>query len=317
MALHALRAPTWPRWRADVFGRGSAWPGIDTSAYAAYGAAAAASPANCSRHARSACALNLDVRGGAGRAHRARGISPIPEGRLLSEMAMPRFHYTDIAERFTHIDATFTGFEFEQGGNARLRVRFYPWWEHPAYLRAIEVGETWGFADCSSGEAELTVFARSLQAVSLTRSNEITEWSFHREHPLLLPYERSVQVFCNGALEQSQALRVMEVVEECIGGWFLPWRFLNATSLSSFLRLVHNDSFALGDLPHSMATRVQAVLQDLGVPTFAPHSARYASDSEGQMDLALLLLDGGDYLIADDFELEVPEFVHRPEYFKT
>lgn len=230
---------------------------------------------------------------------------------------MSLFHYTAIADRFTHIDATFAGFDFDEGGDACLRVRFYPWWEHPEYVCAIEGGKPWGFADTSSGEAQVTVFARNLRAVSFTGASYVTDWSFHREHPLLLPYEQSVQLFCNAALGQSETLRVMEVVEECIEDWFSPWRFLNASSLSSFLKLADNESFSLGHLPQSMATRVQGVLQGLGVPTFVPQSGLRTSDSEFGTGLAVLLLDGADYLIADDFELDVPEFVHEPEYFKT
>lgn len=30
----------------------------------------------------------------------------------------------------------------------------------------------------------------------------------------------------------------------------------------------------------------------------------------------LFLIDGHDYIIADDFEVDVPEFLHKPEWFR-
>ena len=48
------------------------------------------------------------------------------------------------------------------------------------------------------------------------------------------------------------------------------------------------------------------------------HGVLYVADTEpeaAEMPV-LFLIDGDDYVIAKDFEVDVPEFEHRPEWFR-
>lgn len=49
----------------------------------------------------------------------------------------------------------------------------------------------------------------------------------------------------------------------------------------------------------------------MGVPIFAPR------EPEPRPGPVVLLLDNDDYLVADDFEVEVPEWEHRDEWFES
>lgn len=131
-----------------------------------------------------------------------------------------------------------------------LRVRFYPWWKHPLYVRARERDEPWGFSTDDDAEKEVIVHAKNIRSFLFsnfsTTPRSVTEWRFERHHPLLLRYEPSVSLFCNSAMAPEQALRIIDVVEESVCGWLPPWEFLNALSTAAFIKLVRSSSFLLG-----------------------------------------------------------------------
>ena len=68
-------------------------------------------------------------------------------------------------------------------------------------------------------------------------------------------------------------------------------------------------------VPHAMIVPAQLhgpvlqVLETLGVPTFAPDPP--SSPKAG----VVFLLDDSDYIIADDFEVDIPEFTHDSAWF--
>jgi len=48
-------------------------------------------------------------------------------------------NFRDVQDRFTHIDALFVSSAARfgpDGAEVTVTVRFYPWWEHPAYVAA-------------------------------------------------------------------------------------------------------------------------------------------------------------------------------------
>jgi hypothetical protein len=61
-------------------------------------------------------------------------------------------------------------------------------------------------------------------------------------------------------------------------------------------------------LPSRLHGPILGVLKHLGVPVFSPHTPNPAPAT-------VFLLDG-DYIIADDFEVDVPEFTHNPAWFQ-
>jgi hypothetical protein len=83
-------------------------------------------------------------------------------GPLTRIMVMAWTNYRNLVDRFGHIDAEFvksTGLFSSDDAIAELVVRFYPWWEHPQYLSAVERGERWGFSSYEAGKREVTVRA--------------------------------------------------------------------------------------------------------------------------------------------------------------
>ena len=207
---------------------------------------------------------------------------------------MPRVHYTAIAHRSRHIEATFAGFALEEHDwNARFRVR------------------SRDFAGTGSGAVEVTVFARNVRDVKLTHSASVTGWAFHETHPLLLPYEPSVLLYCNDSLDLERLWGLVASIETVTGRWFSPWAYLTHGGLPRLREVAARPSFCVGNLPVSVARQVRRYLEGLGVSVFADEP-----DPKPEKSPKLLLLEDTDYLIADDFELDVPEAVLRPESVK-
>jgi hypothetical protein len=67
--------------------------------------------------------------------------------------------------------------------------------------------------------------------------------------------------------------------------------------------------YSLGYFPTTLFRVVRTVLDRMGVRTFI---AREPVETA----LPSLFLCDGDYIIADDFELQVPEFEHKDEWFR-
>ena len=69
--------------------------------------------------------------------------------------------------------------------------------------------------------------------------------------------------------------------------------------------------FSLGRFPASVGAAVRSVLDGLGVG-YLEQDLGVSSETLPVM----LLIDGEDYLIADDFDVDVPDFEHSPEWVK-
>src|SRR5262245_59906905 len=94
-------------------------------------------------------------------------------------------NYRNIVRRFGHVDAEFvesSGHLSSDGGTAELVVRFYPWWEHPAYVSALRRNEDWGFASFEAGKREVTVRAVRPWAFRFSPRQEVMEWRFAEDH---------------------------------------------------------------------------------------------------------------------------------------
>ena len=130
------------------------------------------------------------------------------------------------------------------------------------------------------------------------------------DHPLLQLHEPRVQLFCNETLTKDQALGVLAEVEDVLGGWRSPFDVLNGHGVASWLDLAGSGSFSLGHFPVRMYQRVHAYLEREGVSL-----SRVYPLPEKVERPRLLVVDGTDFIVADDFEVDVPEVVHRPEYF--
>lgn len=217
-----------------------------------------------------------------------------------------RVRWTEIARRFTHIDATFVEADCRLGrdtGSSRYVVRFYPFWEHPDYVSAIERGLPWGFDYPEEAKREVTVHPVDLVAFRCSRRFDVTDWGFSDEHPILWEYEERGPLFCNRDFDADAIVARIMATEP-------PW--ITPADLHRYLGHGRRTGapFALPAIPRTPFLLIRRALEDSGVRIYAPREPQ-PGDA-----LVALVVEGEDYLIARDFELDVPEFVHEPAWFR-
>ena len=217
---------------------------------------------------------------------------------------MTTVNFKEVRDRFIHIDAEFVSWtcEFPEG-HSELVVRFYPWWEHPLYIEAVTEGKPWGFApDRDEPAKEVRVFPTGLMAFRLGRKPEVTEWEFVEDHPLLWDFENPQDIFCNSdfdmkeLIERVEAARVPFVERQDL------FRYLNPYN-------PYTAPFVIPRLPRSLFITVRQALEAMNVRIY------FDREPEPGDPLVVLLLEDGDYIIAEDFDLDVPEFEHKDKWF--
>ena len=212
-------------------------------------------------------------------------------------------NYRDTLDRFGHIDAEFVRSSTAlspEGGTAEVAVRFYPWWEHPRYLAARERGEHWGFSSYGEGAREVIVRAIRPWAVRISQRQPITDWSFTDSHPLLWEFGSPATIYVNATFDSEKLLDGLLEMK-------LPYVFRE-----DLLPYVVSEIKAVPraiTVPAQLRQPVLEVFDRLGVPVFAPKASYVVPRA------AVFLMDGEDYVIADDFEVFVPEFAHDDAWF--
>ena len=69
-------------------------------------------------------------------------------------------------------------------------------------------------------------------------------------------------------------------------------------------------SFSLGTFPRTVFLEVRSQLEARGIEFFIPREPK-----ETEVPV-LFMVDGVDYIIADDFNIDLPEFDHKDEWFR-
>jgi hypothetical protein len=214
-------------------------------------------------------------------------------------------NYRNILGRFSHIDAEFIksgGMLSSNGGTAELVVRFYPWWEHPQYVSAVQRGEDWGFSSYEGGKREVTVRSVQPWAFRLSPKREVVDWRFEEDHPLLWDFAEQSTVFVNAPFDPGAFL-------DGLMGLSLP--NVSEGDLRNYVQFPDPSKAPMGlTMPAQLHEPVLTVFRRLRVPVFSPKSPRTPERA------IVFLIDHDDYIIAEDFEVDVPEFVHRPEWFQ-
>jgi hypothetical protein len=214
-------------------------------------------------------------------------------------------NYRNIVRRFRHIDAEFVkaaGLLSSERRSAELVVRFYPWWEHPRYLSARERGEDWGFSSYEAGKREVTVRAIQPWALRLSPRQEVVDWRFEEDHPLLWDFAEESIVFANASFDRGAFFNGLI-------GLGLP--NVSEADLLTSIHLPDSSKAPMGlTMPAQLHEPVLTVFRRLGVPVSSPGSPRTPDPA------VVFLIDDDDYIIAEDFEVDVPEFVHEPEWFQ-
>jgi hypothetical protein len=214
-------------------------------------------------------------------------------------------NYRNIVERFGHIDAEFVrsaGLFSSAGGTAELVVRFYPWWEHPRYLSARARGEDWGFSSYEAGQREVTVRAIHPWAVRFSPRQQVVDWGFAEDHPLLWDFAERSTLFANAPFDRSAFFHGLM-------GLGLP--NVSEDELRSHIDLPDSRKAPMGlTMPAQLHEPVLTVFRRLGVPVFNPGSPRVPKAA------VVFLIGHDDYIVAEDFEVDVPEFNHEPDWFQ-
>jgi hypothetical protein len=218
---------------------------------------------------------------------------------------MGLMNYRATLERFGHIDAEFVRASASfapDGGTAEVVVRFYPWWEHPLYVAARERGDNWGFSSYAPGMREVTVNAVRPFAARLASRQNVIDWNFAESHPLLWSYSEQCTVYVNAPFEPEELLSGLLALR-------LP--YVSREDLQSYIYARDRRATSQGlSVPSQLHEPLLKVLGQLKVPVFSPRTPNAPEPA------TVFLLDEGDYIIADDFEVEVPEFVHDPSWFQ-
>lgn len=213
-----------------------------------------------------------------------------------------RVNFREISARFTHIDAKFVSALFSLSPlRAEVVVRFYPWWEHPLYQEARDADAPWGFRDIEEGAQCVTVVAVDPIACQLSRHVEVTDWDFCEDHPETWQYQDEAEIFCNSDPDIPKLLEAVLARE-------LPW--VSREVLNRYLGpRGWRAPFSLGHFPYSLFIVLREELERANVRLHLPRLPQKRDA------LVALVLDGKDFIVARDFEVDVPDFEHRREWF--
>lgn len=224
---------------------------------------------------------------------------------------MPLVNYRAVEDRFAHIDAEFVSCRMEMPGECYYAVRFYPWWEHPLLQAATKAGQRWSFTPQSAeGRITVTVYPRGLRECRVSTHVEVDEMGFDDAHPLLWKYEDTVRVMCNSPIAAEHMVALVDLVRREAQGHVDPFSVIDVVGgLTQLLKYAAQGSFHLGTFPLSLYPKVQAYLGSVGARIYAALPTRPASP------VPKILFMDDDYVVADDFDIDVPEVVHRPEWF--
>jgi hypothetical protein len=218
---------------------------------------------------------------------------------------MARVNFRLVQHRFTHIDAEFVSCVLGFSGiEPYYRVRLYPWWEHPAVVEATRAGKPWAFKQpCEGAVKEVTVLPRGLHTFRISAGPEVIDWAFLKSHPLLWPFEDQGEIICNSDVAMPELIERICKADLPHADKATIYQYVDPL-------LPYSSPFSLGRLPLPLFLAVRHALQSMGVRTYV------FQEPQPKETPVLLLIDSADYIIADDFELDVPEFVHDPAWLE-
>jgi hypothetical protein len=227
---------------------------------------------------------------------------------------MVRVNWRELGDRFEHFDAhpelVHARFNFP-GGKASYALRFYPWWEHPLYLEAEGAGLRGRFVDNYSGRIVVTIYPQDIREVHLTQfSGVIEEWWFSDEHPSLWRHHASHQILCTSRLIPEQLAAILDMLHQAVGrnGHRYLSFFSNATDLQA---LALTGAFSLGHFPLPVYLKICALLDSWGATYLGSDLPKPTASAPP----AALIVDEENYIIADDFVIDIPQIEHYPEWF--
>lgn len=206
---------------------------------------------------------------------------------------MARVSWQDFIGRFPEVEVRFVNCEIGlPRRDSFFTVAFY----------------AWDSVNTLDEDVEVTIYAKNVRQVKLSsylECEEIEGWDFTQQHPLLWHYEREGQITCLSPLTPPLWQQVAVQAQEALTGYN---REVNVVEYAA--RQVeqwgHTGSFALGRFPLPLYQVLLPILDAHGIRCFLPYEPKPTPVP------VLFLIDGEDYIIADDFEVEVPEALNPP-----
>jgi hypothetical protein len=228
-------------------------------------------------------------------------------------VVLTRVNYRELRDRVTHIDATFESCVISIPGESHYSVRFYPWLEHPAFLDLADSGE-WQAHWPTEAAKVVTVYPVGLIEAYVRDRAEVTELEFvDSPHPFLWEFETEENILCRDPLPPGALTELPSMIAavlpydadpESLSSLLNPLRWSNPRFAES-----GRGGFSLGRFPTSVVGAVRSVLDELAVG-YLEQEPLIPSETLPVM----LLIDGEDYLIAQDLEVDMPEFEHNPDW---
>lgn len=229
-----------------------------------------------------------------------------------------RVNYRDVEDRLGHIDGRFVEARIhllgrsdgeDEADESFFTIEYYPVWEHPKVAEAIKAGASWRFV-MEPDRGQMTIYPLGIREVRLSARPDCIDVWFTQNDPHLWSYEEKATLFCAGAFPFDLWLPVVREIAHEIGRPATVSDVMRYLSPGPIERWGARGSFALGHFPTTLFHAARRVLAKHGIPTFAPHEPQ-------EKPLPVLFALGGDYIIADDFEVDMPEFEHRPEWVES
>jgi hypothetical protein len=221
---------------------------------------------------------------------------------------LTQHNYREVMHRFTHIDGEIRCADArmccgEDEASVRIVVRLYPWWEHPQYIAARASGAAWGFDYGDDAARDLVIEAVRPQVCELTGQRSATDLAFVQEAPELWRFEDEAEIFCNSDVDRTALFDA--VIRRKLPG-------VTSSVLEGYLssRTQHRAPYSLGYFPNTLFHVLKEELERMAVRT---HLSREPSPRPVPV---MMSINDSALVIADDFTVEVPEFKHRPEWFR-
>ncbi len=211
-------------------------------------------------------------------------------------MSPPRVNYRAVQDRFGHVDGTLVEARFAWPPAAGadedvLAFRFYPWSEHPRYRALADARRPWAFTLPDDAYEVVRIYPRGLRAVSVDAPIDCTDVWFADEDLQLWVRRREGQLFVN---ETTSMAELGPHIDRALG------------KLAPLAREYLGDAL---DRPAPYALRMPPPLHEVIVAALATVGrATFVGHGPPTPAPMVMLRLGSDYLIAEDFEVEMPTF---------
>jgi hypothetical protein len=219
------------------------------------------------------------------------------DGRLR---IVARVNFRQVHALLNAIDARFDSCRLEFSEHAFVRVRLAPWWEHPTYVAARRKRYPLAYRTTGDMSQLVTMFPIGLHRFQLGGSRQLFRWTFVQSGPSMWPYEPPGQIFVNAPV-------AADTLVDAVARRLTVSRAALASMYATASTWASKASYAL-NLPGTVHAATVAALDELGVDHLVGQRPR----PPGRLPV-ILRLDGTDEIIANDFEMDVPDFARCDE----